>query len=212
MQKGRILLTFFFFVFFLLFISLSTFFLLNANFSRKSLEVQKVSAQISELKIKPTITPTPTFAEIKIITRSSAKLIEDADTLRTEIPNANLKPKSSSPTDYILEKVNDYRLSQGLPRAYPNSETCAFAQIRAQEISSAQSFNHDGFTSRLNAKTLPYPSYSQVTENIAYNTDYKDVVNKWIQSPGHADNMQKGTMFVCIGNYGDYYAYEGWRP
>lgn len=146
--------------------------------------------------IKPTAFPTPTP------TPSS-----------TPTPTKILLKKVSAPSttapDYILIKVNEYRASLGLSKVVTNKETCEFAITRAREI--FDNFNHDGFTTRVNNKTLPYPGYSEVTENIAYNTNYADVVNRWIASPGHAANLRKDTPYVCIGKYGDYYAYEGWR-
>lgn len=137
----------------------------------------------------PSLTPTPTIFE------------PESKAISTE-----------SPTDSILNQVNEYRTSLGLSRVGSNSETCSFAQTRAKEIASLDTFNHGGFRNRINSKTLPYPGYHEVTENIAYNIDFTDVVNRWISSPGHAENMRKNTKFVCIGKYGDYYASEGWSP
>lgn len=117
---------------------------------------------------------------------------------------------NKSVDDYLLDKVNEYRASQGLPLVSSNSQTCNFASLRAWEIS--LSFNHDGFRQRLDNNTLPYPSYSVVTENIAMNFDYTKVVEKWILSKGHAENMRQDTPFVCIRSQGDYYAYVGWKP
>lgn len=91
-----------------------------------------------------------------------------------------------------------------------DSYSCDFAKLRAEEI--AQNFNHDGFSNRINAKSLPYPSYHEVTENIAMTPDYKDVVSMWINSSGHAENMRRDTPLVCVERNGNYYAYEGWRP
>lgn len=110
----------------------------------------------------------------------------------------------------IMQKINEYRVQNGLYKVKTNQETCSFAQKRAQEI--ASSFSHDGFRSRFDNKTLPYASYSEVTENIAMTSDYKEVVNMWINSSGHAENMRRDTPFVCVAQNGNYFAYEGWKP
>ncbi len=34
----------------------------------------------------------------------------------------------------------------------------------------------------------------------------------WINSPGHAANMEKDTPYVCVVVNGKYFAYEGWKP
>ena len=109
-----------------------------------------------------------------------------------------------------MNAINDYRRSQGLSEVRTDSNTCNFAKIRAQEITNG--FNHDGFNNRISSKTLPYPGYQLVTENLARNSNYKNVVQSWINSPGHAENMRKDTPFVCVESSGDYYAYEGWKP
>ena len=109
-----------------------------------------------------------------------------------------------------MTKINEYRKSQGLSEVKTDQYTCDFAKTRAGEI--ATSFNHDGFRSRINNKSLPYPSYSQVTENIAMTSNYQDVVNMWISFSGHAENMRKDTPYVCVERNDNYYAYEGWRP
>jgi uncharacterized protein YkwD len=109
-----------------------------------------------------------------------------------------------------MNAINDYRKSQGLSAVKTDPYTCSFAKIRAQEIT--QGFNHDGFSNRITSHTLPYPTYHQVTENIAMTSDYKRVVTLWINSPGHAENMRRDTPYVCVESSGNYYAYEGWRP
>lgn len=109
-----------------------------------------------------------------------------------------------------MQKINEYRSSQGLAGVKTDSYTCGFAATRAEEIT--RSFNHDGFSNRINSRTLPYPSYRKVTENIAMTSDYKQVVTMWINSSGHAENMRQDTPNVCVAKFGSYYAYEGWRP
>lgn len=109
-----------------------------------------------------------------------------------------------------MNAINNYRKSQGLSQVSTNAQTCNFAKIRAREIST--NFSHDGFRSRINSKTLPYPSYHVVTENIARNSNYKNVVSSWINSSGHAANMRKDTPYVCVEGYGNFWAYEGWKP
>lgn len=91
-----------------------------------------------------------------------------------------------------------------------DSNTCNFAQTRAGEITT--NFSHSGFNDRISAHTLPYPSYSYVNENIAMNSNYQNVADSWINSPGHAENLQADTPYACVGINGKYYAYEGWKP
>lgn len=207
MQKSRVILTLFSF-------PLVTILLLLVIFesraekretSQKALGVTHANAKITSILFVPSPTPSPTNAP----TPSPRPITPIKRTQRKQSVQSS---PSFLPTDIILKEVNTYRASLGLSNVSPNSQTCEFAKTRAVEISSLENFNHVGFTKRVNEKTLPYPGYKEVTENIAYNTDPGDVVDRWIASPGHAENMRKNTQFVCIGKYGDYYTYEGWQP
>ncbi len=143
--------------------------------------------------IKPTSTPTPTLRPTN-----------------TPSPTPKITSLLNAKQQYILSQINDYRISLGLSQVTANKATCSFAQTRATEIST--NFTHDGFTSRINAHTLPYASYHNVTENIAMTSDYKQVVQMWKNSSGHAANMRSDTTYVCVAYSGSYYAYEGWKP
>lgn len=110
----------------------------------------------------------------------------------------------------LCYKRSDYRSSKGLSNVVADKYTCDFAATRAKEIVDA--FNHDGFRSRVDSKSLPYKSYRSVTENIAFTPDYKKVVDMWIGSSGHAENMRKDTPFVCVAQQNNYFVYEGRKP
>lgn len=173
--------------------SLLSYFTLSTFASHKQTRRIEVKSQrISRTtKVTPTNTPTPT-------------------------PTPTEKPKF--PTDvllsdeqrYILDEINAYRAKHGLSEVKTDKYTCDFAKVRAAEIST--SFNHDGFRNRINNKSLPYPNYKLVTENLASTSDYKKVVTLWVNSSGHAENMRKDTPYVCVEKNGKYYAYEGWKP
>lgn len=114
-------------------------------------------------------------------------------------------------TSYIIAQVNEYRQSKGLPPVRTDPNTCNFAGTRAAEISS--DFSHTGFYERVKSRTLPYPGYRRVTENLARTyRGYQNVVRMWINSPTHAANMEKDTPLVCVKSSGNFYAYEGWKP
>ncbi len=159
--------------------------------------------KLSAIFILPFLLPSnliPTPPRIRVSVETKKILLAS-----TQITN-----KVTDELAYIMAAVNDYRRSKGLSLVQTDPYTCGFAATRAGEI--AGSFNHDGFTNRINNKTLPYPSYHEVTENLAMTDDYRKVVSLWIDSPGHAANMQKDTPYVCVAANGNYYAYEGWRP
>jgi uncharacterized protein YkwD len=137
--------------------------------------------------ITPTSTPTPRIKSVQKITAPATDV-----------------------TSSIMKALNDYRSSQGLGAVQTSNETCAFAKLRAQEITT--NFNHDGFAKRRDNKTMPYAKWSAITENIAMTSNYGDVVTMWKNSSGHAANMRADTPFVCVMQNGNYYAYEGMKP
>jgi uncharacterized protein YkwD len=168
--------------------------------------------------IKPEETPTsaPTKELAKELTPTPTKtLIKPSITVfptKPPKPTITLTPVEAGgdAMSSIMSEINAYRASQGLPSVQTSGETCSFASTRAAEIVS--NFSHDGFQSRIDSKTLPYSSWSAVTENIAMTSNYKDVVQMWINSPGHAANMRADTPFVCVRQSGNYYAYVGMKP
>jgi len=116
-------------------------------------------------------------------------------------------PVSAASSGNLIAEINQFRASKGLFPIRSNSSTCSFAATRASEI--AGNFSHTGFYNRISGKTLPYPHYRLVTENLAWAPGDLNPVRMWINSPSHAVNMLKNTPFVCVVNQGDYFAYEG---
>lgn len=179
--------------------------LVNKILPKKPTIAKKANVKIENTYITLTKNPTPILTPIP-----TTQIQTPAP---TQIPSIILTPtitQAENQSQLMLDQVNDFRKSKGLSPVHSDGYTCGFANTRAPEVTS--SFTHDGFTNRINSKTLPYPSYSNVTENIAENSDPNQVVPAWIASPGHNENMQKDTPYVCIANSGSYYIYEGWKP
>lgn len=173
--------------------------------------------------LKITITPTPTFSQATPFPSKDITPTPSRNISPTKIPNGTTqevnkptptptKPPSTynDQLSYIMVEINNYRASQGLSSVQKNDETCNFAATRAQELVS--NFSHDGFTNRINNKSIPYATWSKVTENIAMTSDFKQVVTLWKNSSGHAANMRADTPYVCVRNSGNNYAYEGMKP
>ncbi len=160
---------------------------------------------------------------IKLGPDHKKKVTKPTPTPKTTVPTPTTPPVTPTPektpapapiTDekkaYIMDAINKYRASQGLSSVTTNDVTCSFAKVRAAEIT--RDFSHKGFQDRINSGTLPYSGYSRITENLAMTSNYKEVVDLWINSPGHAANMRDDTPYVCVEYDGNYYAYEGWKP
>ncbi len=158
-----------------------------------------------QVRVLPTITRLqPTQA---LVTPTNRPLPSPT---RTPTPTPHIQKIGDEKKTTIIAAINAYRTVKGLPSVSPDPYTCNFANLRAKEI--AADFSHEGFKKRQTSNTLPYPHYAAITENIAYTKDYTHVVDLWINSPSHALNMERDTPYVCVENFGDYYAYEGWKP
>lgn len=161
------------------------------------------------VKITATTAPTPT-TQVITATATPTRVLTVTPTKTPITPTPTTTSTAETVRDYIMNGINTYRKSLGLSSVQISDETCAFAKTRAKEITT--DFSHTGFQNRINSNSIPYKSWTLITENLAMTSNYKDVVNMWINSPGHAANMQKDTPYVCVENSGNYYAYEGMRP
>lgn len=181
-------------------------------------ENKEETKSLNTLTITPTPTPwwyrylTPTF---KAPTPSPTKAPTPTPTTKpsataTPTPQGSTSSLLDSKQQFMLNAINTYRSKYGLSSVKPDSYTCNFATIRAKEI--VTNFSHAGFSQRINNRTIPYPGYSLITENIAMTSNYQNVVNMWVSSAGHAANMRKDTPFVCVAYNGNYFAYEGRKP
>lgn len=208
----------------------------NSNINSESIkqstriQINNNDKEIVVISITPAPSPTP-----KNITPSSdsstppniVQKIQSASPSSTPVPSKSLPPFTPKPSntpakiptsqafftdtkEFIMKAINDYRKLKGLSPVQTSSETCDFAKTRAREISA--SFNHDGFRNRINNKVIPYKNWSLITENLAMTSNYKNVVNIWIASSGHEQNLRKNTPYVCVESFGNYYAYEGMKP
>ncbi len=100
----------------------------------------------------------------------------------------------------VIKLVNAERTKRGLSKLTTNSKMAAASDKRAKEISTK--FSH----TRPNGKSCftVFAEYGIKTgyagENIAYNysSAAKDVVNMWMNSPGHKDNILN-SKFKTIG-------------
>jgi uncharacterized protein YkwD len=164
--------------------------------AEKPTKIQREVRNTRRRIVLPIATPTPT--KIRKATPTPTKILTET------------KPQLNNSSPDLLQQINQFRNGKGLTPLSANSETCFFAKMRAQEITS--SFNHDGFRNRIDSNSLPYPSYSSVAENIAMNSNPNDVVRSWIDSPGHNANMSKDVPYGCVANSGNYYAFEAWKP
>jgi uncharacterized protein YkwD len=84
----------------------------------------------------------------------------------------------------ILSEINEYRKHNNLPELAKSAELCRIALDQSQKMAKRGKLFHN--------KTLLRQSHSTMAcENIATATtlDAKDVVNRWMKSKGHRENI-----------------------
>lgn len=108
---------------------------------------------------------------------------------------------------YVFVILNAFREHNGLKPLVPDASTCTLASKRAAEI--VTNFSHSGFIDRITSHQLPYKNYHLIVENLALNSDYRQVLSAWIQSPEHRANLLQNLSYGCIADSGNFYAFEG---
>lgn len=131
-----------------------------------------------------------------------------------EMDSANLKAKVA-PVAYssfeleVLDLVNAYRAQQGLNELEFLDESSALAAAHNEHMIINDEVCHDDFASRY--QTLVNDVHAKaVSENVAYGySSAEAVVNAWIKSEGHRENMLgNSTHFgisITAGSDGKFY-------
>ncbi len=178
----------------------------------KSLRNERDTSLSPSINLSPTpIKSVQALTSTTTLNESGLTPIVSGPTVKvTSIPTPLTTSTLTDIQGYIMQEINKFRASSGLSSVKTSKETCDFAKTRAQEISI--SFNHNGFNNRLKNHTVPYAHWTKITENIAKTSNYKNVVSLWAKSSGHAANMRADMPFVCVAQYGNFYAYEGMKP
>ncbi|MEH1836783.1 MAG: CAP domain-containing protein [Nostoc sp.] len=124
----------------------------------------------------------------------------------SNVSNSTVKLVASSVDTAALEqsifnKINDYRVSQGLKKLTRNSAIDNQARIHSQDMAQGKvPFGHTGFSERIKAVGIPYSSGG---ENVASNYGYDDpatiAVQGWLNSPGHLANIRGNFEKTGIG-------------
>lgn len=101
----------------------------------------------------------------------------------------------------ILTYVNQYRLQHGRPRLTMSPVLSHEATQHSHDMAiHAMPFGHNGFNARMNRLHQHIPQSSSGAENVAYNyKTAKIVVDGWINSPGHRQNLMGSYNLTGIG-------------
>lgn len=101
----------------------------------------------------------------------------------------------------VLGYVNDYRRKRGLSRLVMNDIISAQAQKHSNNMAAHRtSFGHNGFQRRMKNISTQIKGIDATAENVAFgNLTAKEVVENWLQSPGHRRNIEGHYNLTGIG-------------
>ncbi|MBD0387373.1 MAG: CAP domain-containing protein [Nostoc sp. C3-bin3] len=134
-----------------------------------------------------------------------------SDVLSSTKKIAQSSNNTSALEQSVFKKINDYRVSQKLPKLTRNSAIDDKAMIHSKDMANRKvPFGHTGFSQRVKTVNIPY---SSAGENVAYNQGYNDpvttAVQGWLKSPGHLANIrgnfQKTGIGVATNSRGEIY-------
>lgn len=116
----------------------------------------------------------------------------NSNVLSTTFEIAQSSNNTAALKQAIFNKINSYRVSQGMAKLTSNSAIDNQARIHSQDMANRTvPFGHTGFSERIKAIGI---SYRSAGENVAYNQGYSDpatiAVQGWLKSPGHLANIR----------------------
>lgn len=156
---------------------------------------------------------------------SRGKTQEEITRPRIVSTGENRKPVNQSKQDFRLERevfdlINEQRLRVGLKTLEWSDEVAAMARLHSENMAKFSFFSHtdlDGLMVNDRADALGIKRWRAIGENIAYNRGYENpaasAVERWMQSPGHRDNLlnnrwKESGIGIAVTENGTYYFTE----
>ncbi|HXL58593.1 MAG TPA: CAP domain-containing protein [Chitinophagaceae bacterium] len=104
-------------------------------------------------------------------------------------------------TKDILYYINQYRASIGLPALQMINEATSEATKHSVDMANrTTAFGHDGFDERIDNIVKKIGIVHASAENVAYGKlTAKEVVDLWLNSPGHKKNIEGNYALTGIG-------------
>lgn len=103
----------------------------------------------------------------------------------------------------VLDYVNQYRKTKGLAPLQMQLVITAESYKHSKNIATGKtSFGHDGFEQRATRVMKQISQSNAIAENVAYGKfSAQEVVNRWIQSKGHRENIEGKYTLTGVGIY-----------
>jgi uncharacterized protein YkwD len=126
----------------------------------------------------------------------------------TPVPPTPPKPNIDPIIEELLKEHNKYRKSYGKPELKINDKLVAAAQKHAQWMYSNNRMSHTGARRSSHADRIKHEGYSarSTAENVAWGQQsVKEVLNSWIHSRGHRNNILSSNTECGFGMAGNYW-------
>lgn len=103
----------------------------------------------------------------------------------------------------VHQKINQHRASKNLPPLRLDPDIATQSRLHSQNMANGKvEFSHHGFQDRTNALKNRI-NLSGIAENVGYNMGYREpasqVVQGWLDSPGHRQNLEGNYDLTGIG-------------
>jgi uncharacterized protein YkwD len=135
---------------------------------------------------KPTLLPVMVLFALLSFSCSTDSLDDTTNNANTSV----VVPETKVIEIEILELINDYRLSIGLNPLNNMNLIKSQAYSHTDYMIDHNNVSHDNFTQRRNYLVNNAGAIT-VSENVAYGfTSAESVVNAWLNSPGHKENIE----------------------
>ncbi|MFL5744859.1 MAG: CAP domain-containing protein [Niastella sp.] len=136
---------------------------------------------------------------------SSSVIVEANPAIR--VPEKRVSAVVTLSTDYsgmandVLKNVNEHRRKKGLSPLVMNNVMSAEALKHSQNMASRRtSFGHNGFDGRSNRISSAISGISEIGENVSMgSTSAKEVVDNWLRSAVHRENIEGRYKITGIG-------------
>lgn len=151
--------------------------------------------------------------KVRLISTSS---LDKPTTSQTIYPTTSIIPKpTATPTPKprkldggrLFNLVNQYRAKNGMSQLQWYLPLCDYARQRSQQIST--DFSHEGYLSDAESKVLYQqycPECARTGENLAEGfISEEGVLQGWINSPTHKENLDYDWTYACAYFYGNKY-------
>lgn len=128
--------------------------------------------------------------------------------MQTRIPDDYIKTPKKLDADKLWSLIQDWRVENGLQPYIKDQRLCVIAEDRVDDGDNY----HEGFIKKMESNYYNLPEGVLVSENATGGTSEENMLQRWLNSPTHAETLGKSYNYSCVAVYGttdpEYYAVQ----